>query len=56
VGHAPLVVADLPDLGRTSLHYDRVLVRLVAQAVDAPPIFIDQNQACLNYLGLGAGY
>lgn len=25
-------------------------------SVDAPPIFIDQNQACLNYLGLGAGY
>jgi zinc-ribbon domain/LmeA-like phospholipid-binding len=24
--------------------------------VDAPPIFIEQNQACLNYLGLGAGY
>ena len=24
--------------------------------VDRPPIFIDQNQACLNYLGLGAGY
>jgi hypothetical protein len=22
----------------------------------APPIFIDQNQACLGYLGLGAGY
>jgi hypothetical protein len=25
-------------------------------SVDAPPIFIDQNQVCLNYLGLGAGY
>ena len=25
-------------------------------SVEAPPIFIDQNQACLNYLGLGAGY
>src|SRR5215212_1766448 len=25
-------------------------------SVDAPPIFIEQNQACLNYLGLGAGY
>jgi zinc-ribbon domain/LmeA-like phospholipid-binding len=25
-------------------------------SVDSPPIFIDQNQACLNYLGLGAGY
>jgi hypothetical protein len=25
-------------------------------SVDAPPIFIDQNQACLNYLGLGGGY
>jgi hypothetical protein len=25
-------------------------------SVDAPPIFIDQNQACLNYLGFGAGY
>jgi hypothetical protein len=25
-------------------------------SVDAPPIFIDQNQACLSYLGLGAGY
>ena len=25
-------------------------------SVDAPPILIDQNQACLNYLGLGAGY
>jgi hypothetical protein len=25
-------------------------------SVDAPPKFIDQNQACLNYLGLGAGY
>ena len=24
--------------------------------VDTPPIFIDQNQTCLNYLGLGAGY
>jgi hypothetical protein len=25
-------------------------------SVDAPPIFIDENQACLNYLGFGAGY
>jgi LmeA-like phospholipid-binding/zinc-ribbon domain len=25
-------------------------------SVDRPPIFIDQNQACLNYLGVGAGY
>jgi hypothetical protein len=25
-------------------------------SVDAPPIFISENQACLNYLGLGAGY
>jgi hypothetical protein len=25
-------------------------------SVDAPPILIDQNQACLDYLGLGAGY
>jgi hypothetical protein len=25
-------------------------------SVDSPPVFIDQNQACLNYLGLGAGY
>jgi hypothetical protein len=25
-------------------------------SVDAPPIFINQNQACLSYLGLGAGY
>jgi predicted nucleic acid-binding Zn ribbon protein len=25
-------------------------------SVEAPPILIDQNQACLNYLGLGAGY
>jgi hypothetical protein len=25
-------------------------------SVDAPPIFIEQNQACLNYLGFGAGY
>lgn len=25
-------------------------------SVEAPPIFIDQNQACLSYLGLGAGY
>jgi hypothetical protein len=25
-------------------------------STETPPIFIDQNQACLNYLGLGAGY
>jgi LmeA-like phospholipid-binding/zinc-ribbon domain len=25
-------------------------------SAEAPPIFIDQNQACLGYLGLGAGY
>lgn len=25
-------------------------------SVEAPPILIDQNQACLDYLGLGAGY
>jgi hypothetical protein len=25
-------------------------------SVEAPPIFIDQNQACLSYLGLGGGY
>jgi hypothetical protein len=25
-------------------------------SAEAPPIFIDQNQACLSYLGLGAGY
>jgi len=25
-------------------------------SVEAPPIFIDQNQACLNYLGLGTIY
>ena len=25
-------------------------------SAEAPPIFIDQNEACLGYLGLGAGY
>ena len=25
-------------------------------SVEAPPIFIDQNQACLEYLGLAPGY
>jgi hypothetical protein len=25
-------------------------------SAEAPAFFIDQNQACLNYLGLGAGY
>ena len=25
-------------------------------STETPPIFIDQNQACLNYLGFGAGY
>jgi hypothetical protein len=25
-------------------------------SVASPPIFINQNQACLNYLGFGAGY
>jgi LmeA-like phospholipid-binding len=25
-------------------------------SVESPPILINQNQACLNYLGFGAGY
>ena len=25
-------------------------------SAEAPPVLIDQNQACLGYLGLGAGY
>src|SRR5215217_6852549 len=37
VGHAPLLVADLPDLRSASLHHDGILVRLVGQAVDEPP-------------------
>src|SRR5215217_2850557 len=37
VGHASLLIADLPDLCRASLHYDRVLVWLVSQPIDEPP-------------------
>jgi hypothetical protein len=33
--------------------FDRVQVSM---DVEAPPIFINQNQACLNYLGLGTLY
>jgi hypothetical protein len=33
-----------------------VTTKSCSLSVEAPPVFIDQNQACLNYLGFGTAY
>lgn len=47
------VVVSLPQLVNGNLAVETESCSL---SVDSPPTSIDQNQVCLDYLGLGAGY
>lgn len=47
------VVVSVPQLASGNLAVETESCSL---SVESPPTLIDQNQACLNYLGLGAGY